>query len=1055
MSAWRLSRRLFSLSATTRAPDNSKAYSKTLCLPKTPFPQWCDPQKSELPFRAKTTSDLYKSQEEHAQGSLFVLHDGPPYANGNLHMGHAMNKILKDIINRFRLLQGQKINYVPGWDCHGLPIEAKTLKELKKEAHELPAYVIRRAAKAVAEREIETQKSEFQELGIMADWSKEGTYRTLGMFKSNLDVLEADVRLSDRTYELRQLRLFHKMVEKGLIYRNYRPVHFSPSSRSALAEAELNYRDDHVSRSVYVLFNMDASSINSASPLAGLLKDKKQSIKLMVWTTTPWTLTANMGIAVNPEMIYSVLEMASGNTIIVAKERLSVLSSILGETPEVFSLKGSDLVGVYYYPLFPDTPRSLAPFRIIAAPHVTPDSGTGLVHCAAAHGAEDYAAFRALGLLGEHDSNTLVCHVDGEGCYSRGVIDVVGPQLGERLVGLDVLVEGTNTVVDILKEMKGVLMKEEKIKHRYPYDWKTDKPIIVTATSQWFTSLESIKEETLATLKDVEFYPPESRNRLESFIRSRSEWCISRQRVWGVPIPSLHHKPTGESVLTPESLTHILSVLEEKGPEYWWDGPVAEFVPPSLKKGSSDSELAEEWTKGTDTMDVWFDSGSSWSLLAERGLRSRTDGRQAYADVCLEGSDQHRGWFQSMLLTAVASAAEAKDEIVLPYRKLVTHGMVLDQEGKKMSKSLGNIISPMTVIRGGKDEKKEPAYGTDALRFWAASVEFWRDAPLGHKVLSQSAEALRKIRNTAKFILGNIGDRRDQPTLSSIDMSTLSIADKYVLGELLKMDQSVRTCYKDLNFARAVQSITYFCNVTLSALYFDITKDILYANRVDSVERQAVVAVLDQVLGTLMYMLAPITPHLAEEIFYYRNGAQAEKSEGPSIFSNPWRPLMDNPDCSKWTDDQVADEMDILLKLRDTINGLLEVARSEKKLGSSLEAEVDIIVPDVMSSWLSEDNVVANTFLRHADFLKTLFIVSDIELIDEGSLGVSADGDWWSYTGSVELPGGPGEDDWQTLGVRVRPARRQKCPRCWTYTRPEAEALCERCKDAIEHGPRV
>ncbi|KAI5121814.1 hypothetical protein M0805_009806 [Coniferiporia weirii] len=1019
------------------ATDSSKVYSKTLLLPKTAFPQWVDPQKSEVPFRRKTSEDLYKWQEENAKGPLFVLHDGPPYANGNLHMGHAMNKILKDIINRFHVLRGRKVNYIPGWDCHGLPIEAKTLKELKREAHTLPSTVIRTSAKSVAEREVVKQKEEFQELGIMADWSKEGTYRTL-----------------DKSYEIRQLRVFQQMVEKGLIYRNYRPVHYSPSSRSALAEAELVYRDDHISRSVYVLFRLDIPPTTADSPLADLCRSKGGEVKLMVWTTTPWTLTANMGIAVNPGMEYSVLEMPSMETIIVAKARLSALSHILGSGSEKLTVLGEDLVGLTYRPLFQPKVRSDGSFKIVPSAHVTPESGTGLVHTAPAHGAEDYAVFRDLGLLRVQDPASLVCYVDSEGRYSKAVIDAVGEEYGERLVGLDVLVRGTSIVIEQLKEMKGVFVAEERVTHKYPYDWKTDKPIIVTATSQWFASLDSIKETAIAALKNVQFYPPESRNRLESFVRSRSEWCISRQRVWGVPIPSLHHLPTGETVLETRSLAHILAVLEERGPNYWWDGSVADFVPGylSAKFGTPRGRAAieKEWAKGTDTMDVWFDSGSSWSMLRDKGILSESEGHRAYADICLEGSDQHRGWFQSMLLTAMATtsgmnaSSESSQVDTLPYRSLITHGMVLDQDGKKMSKSLGNVMSPMAIIRGGKDKKKEPAYGTDVLRFWAASVEFWRDAALGPTVLAQAAESLRKIRNTARFILGNIGDEDSRRDLLRVDAKDMSVADRYVMRELLHLEQSVLVHYTQFNLPRVVQAISRFANTTLSALYFDITKDVLYANKGDSVERRAVVTVLEQVLERMVFMMAPLTPHLAEEIFYHQYGAIGEKSEGLSVFTKLWEPLAKAAEPSIWDDDQVCRDMSVLTKLRDSILGLLEQARGHKNLRSSLEAEVDIIIP--ISDGTDQTSEVVTILRRHRDFLETFFIVSGVSIIDGEVLNTEANG--WAYSSSLDLPFST-----NTFSIRIRPSTREKCPRCWTYTRPEEDDLCNRCADAVQHLP--
>ncbi|THH08957.1 hypothetical protein EW145_g2354 [Phellinidium pouzarii] len=940
--------------------------------------------------------------------------------------GHAMNKILKDIINRFHVIQGRKVNYIPGWDCHGLPIETKTLIELRKEASALPPAAIRAGALHVAEREIIKQKEQFCELGIMADWTTEGTYRTL-----------------DTSYEIRQLRVFQQMIEKGavaistlplystyidagLIYRNYRPVHYSPSSLSALAEAELNYQDDHVSRSVYVFFQLEAPLETTNTVLADRFRLQSGGVKLMVWTTTPWTLTANMGIAVNPEMEYSFLEMASGETVVVAKERISALSSILGSSNEIFTITGKDLIDFTYRPLFPSTPRSIAPFKIIPATHVTPESGTGLVHCAPAHGADDYVSFRALGLLREQDSASLICHVDSK--------------------GLDVLTSGTHMVIEQLKKMGDVLVWEENITHRYPYDWRTDKPIIVTATSQWFVSLDSIKEKALDALKDITFYPPESRNRLESFVRSRSEWCISRQRVWGVPIPSLHHISSGKAVLDARSLAHIIALLEKNGPNYWWTASVSELVPHYLLTEFGTPEdvetIEKEWVKGTDTMDVWFDSGCSWALLRDQGIQSESKGVNAYADICLEGSDQHRGWFQSMLLTAVATAPEADTASesaqaqVLPYKTLITHGMVLDQEGKKMSKSLGNVLDLMLIIKGGKDLKKDPAYGADVLRFWVASVDFSRDVALGPAVLGRMSDSMKKIRNTMRFLLGNIGDEKSRESLVRVDVKDMSIADRYVMRELLYLEESVLGHYAQYNFSQITKAISRFANVTLSALYFDITKDILYANQKTSLERRAVITVLEQVLWRLVFMLAPITPHLAEEVYFYVSGASGPKQDGLSVFTKRWVPLSDEIK-NTLNDVEVQQDMDVLLKVRSSVLGLLEEAREQKHLKNSLEAEVDIIVPN---NWAEQGSEIATVLHRHKKFLKTLFIVSDVSIIDESFLGTGDEE--WMYNSPLNFPYVA-----DALRIRIRPSSREKCPRCWAYSRSEEDSLCDRCAD--------
>ncbi|KAF9493086.1 isoleucyl-tRNA synthetase [Pleurotus eryngii] len=996
--------------AVTYSTAANKSYSNTLLLPKTSFPLWAEPSKREEPYRRRACEELYRWQWENAKGELFVLHDGPPYANGALHMGHALNKILKDIINRFHVSQGRRVHYIPGWDCHGLPIENKALQELGKESSTASASEIRSAASSTAQREVQSQKQQFQELGIMADWSEASTYRTL-----------------DHDYEMRQLRIFQKMVANGLIYRHYRPVHYSPSSRSALAEAELVYKDDHVSHSVFVAFEVDCKS-ESTNPGVRDVFTSALNPRLLVWTTTPWTLTANMAIAVNPELCYVVVKSlakgSNGGAFVVVRDRLDALRDMLGLVEVVLEIPGSELVGVAYRPIFSALSGRDDHLEIIAASHVTADSGTGLVHCAPAHGNEDYYALQKLGMISDMDS--IICHVGDAGCFTENVSEVVGQDAGQTLVGQDVLSGGSRSVVEILKKT-GALIKIQRIKHRYPYDWKTDKPIIVTATSQWFANLEQIKDRALSALQDVSFYPSVSRNRLVSFVASRSEWCISRQRVWGAPILALHHIPTDRAVLTSRTLDHILPLLDAKGVAHWWDGPIEDFVPEFLREEGE--VVSEVWRKSTDTMDVWFDSGSSWSML-EDTVRQYGPQRKHLADVCLEGSDQHRGWFQSQLLTAVASASSEENAKTpqSPYNGLITHGMVLDQNGKKMSKSLGNIISPMTVIHGGKDKKKEPAYGTDVLRLWAATAEYWKDIAIGPTVLAQTFESLRKIRNTARFILGNTANSGEIRRVAA-SKEDMSLADRYIMHELYSLERTALESYTSYNFPKVVNALIHFTNITLSSLYFDITKDCLYANAPGSLERRAVVTVLEQVLSTMIHIYAPILPHLAEEVYEYAKN----DTSLPSVFQRKWTPLND-----EWKDTQAAEEMRLLMHVRSNVLSLLELARTKKQIKSSLEAEVDIILPDDLGFRVEFSRLLR----RHESFLKTLFIVSDVRVTDTKTLGDMSP--QWFHMDSFQ---GPDSD--VKLMIRVRPATMEKCPRCWTYTRQSSSDLCQRCTTVV------
>ncbi|KAI0065258.1 isoleucyl-tRNA synthetase [Artomyces pyxidatus] len=1007
-----LARRILSSQPSSSKTDSTKSFAQTLLLPRTRFPQWTDPTETENALRARTCDELYKWQLENAVGPSFVLHDGPPYANGDLHMGHALNKILKDIINRYHVSLGHRVHYVPGWDCHGLPIENKALLNHGDHATLSPSK-IRELANATAVHAVQSQKEEFRELGIMADWDNDAaTYRSL-----------------DHEYEMRQLRVFQKMVTRGLIYKDYRPVHYSPSSRSALAEAELVYKDDHVSHSVYVAFDLDMKS-NDMSPILRGVLPPHDNVRLLAWTTTPWSLTANMGIAVHPEMSYVLVrqvEQQGVGVFIVALDRLQAVKAIVGEVDVLANVLGSDLVGSSYKPLFSlVAPSSTAtPLHIIPSTHVTPDSGTGLVHCAPAHGVEDYNVCRSLNLI--TSENNIVCHVGEKGEFTEKVIDVVGPESGKLLVGKKVLNDGSRAIVGLLQQL-GVLIKTQRIKHRYPYDWKTDKPVIVTSTSQWFANLDGIKEDALSAIQDVSFFPRASRNRLDSFIKSRSEWCISRQRVWGVPIPFIHHIASDRSFLNSETLNHILPILQEKGVAYWWEGPVEEFLPPSFREEGVD--LGTAWRKGADTMDVWFDSGSSWSMLKER------DGGRPLADLCLEGSDQHRGWFQSQLLTAVGatSSPEHATKAMAPYGTLITHGMVLDHSGKKMSKSLGNIVSPMVIVKGGKDKKRDPVFGADALRLWAATVEYWRDMSIGPKILSQTAESLRKIRNTARFILGNTGESTTLKQHQAVARKDLGLADKYVMHKLWELEQTALDGYATYNFPKVVNALTNFTNITLSSLYFDITKDNLYANGLDSLERRSTVTVLQQVLATMVHVMAPVLPHLAEEIHTVSEGKEA--SAISSVFTKKWEPL-----SSEWQDPVSEQDMNHLLRVRSVVLALLERARASKQLSSALEAEVDLILPNDEPS----DSSLVNVLRREGDiesFLKTLFIVSDVSITVEGSLSTTSP--TWSHKDSVSV--GPSEG---TIGIRVRPATLGKCPRCWTFTRAEEDALCKRCTKVV------
>ncbi|KAG8903494.1 isoleucine-tRNA ligase [Tulasnella sp. 403] len=855
-------------------------------------------------------------------------------------MGHALNKILKDIINRFQVLQGRLVNYIPGWDCHGLPIENKALSELGTGHQDLDPVKLRKSAREVALHNMELQMEEFKQFGIMADWTQQGIYRTM-----------------DHEYEIRQLRVFQELVRKGLIYRHYRPVYWSPSSRSALAEAELEYVENHTSFTVYVKFPVQtgemSSALRDALQKAGVEED--EPVHLAIWTTTPWTLPANMAIGVNPELEYTLVRRSDG-VVIVARERLESLAKFINDPDVIGVVSGQDIVGTGYSHIF--RPQKGRVPRVVPWSYVSSATGTGLVHMAPAHGAEDYSALKAIGLFNEV---AIPCPVDEDGKFTTELRQLAqDPGIADQLVGLPVQSEGSKTIVGILKST-GVLLAEEKLKHRYPYDWKTKKPIITRATAQWFASVDDIKEASTQSLNDVHFYPEVSRSRLESFVRERSEWCISRQRVWGVPIPALYDSETDEAILTTSSLDHIIAILEKKGVDYWFEGPVEEFISNDLQKNG------RNYVKRNDTVDVWFDSGTSWSLIEDLlPSQSGPHRREYLTDVCLEGSDQHRGWFQSLLLTAVSAA---KDGPKSPYKNLITHGFVLDDKGKKMSKSLGNVISPLSVINGGEDKKKMPAHGADILRLWAASVDYGKDVSIGPRVLAQTSEAYRKLRNTLRFLLANL---QDGAALSGsfvpVQQSEISLVDRYVMHQLYELEITCKDAYENFNFPKVATSVYHFATTTLSSLYFDVTKDSLYADSANEPRRQAIVTVLGQVLQTLVPILAPITPHLSEEVhevLVKKTGA----SPLLSVFASGWRSV--DP---SWLDSQVARKMQSLMAVRSAVTEALEDARRQKHIGSSLEAEVEIIFPSTSAA------PVCQVLKEEADFLKTLFIVSNVRL---------------------------------------------------------------------------
>jgi len=884
--------------------SETKSYKDTVNLPKTNFDMRANATKREPELQKFwAQNQIYEQQARRSPaGERFVLHDGPPYANGSLHMGHALNKILKDIINKYQLLQGRSVRYVPGWDCHGLPIELKVLQKMSSsERQSLTPLKLRQKAREFALKAVEEQRVGFQRYGVWGDWTD--PYLTL-----------------KPEYEAAQIAVFGKMALKGYIYRGLKSVHWSPSSRTALAEAELEYPEGHTSDSIYAAFKMISLAPEASmspktsgkgfgktkqakkdSPLAEL-EPYLSELWVAIWTTTPWTIPANLAVAVNPELTYAVvqykLESTEEKYLLVAAEAIGRLSATLGtELPIVAKVKGSDLEYCkYQHPLF-DRESPI----VLGGDYITTESGTGLVHTAPGHGQEDF-------IVGQRYGLAVLSPVDEKGNFT----DEAG-----RFAGLNVLGDANKVIIEALQEAHA-LLKEEPYVHKYPYDWRTKKPTIFRATEQWFASVDKFRDEAMQAIAEVKWIPAQGENRINAMVKERSDWCISRQRSWGVPIPVFYDSETGEPLLTEESIAHVQGIIAQKGSDAWWELSVEELLPESYRNNG------KTYRKGTDTMDVWFDSGSSWAGVAE------TRPELSYpVDIYLEGSDQHRGWFQSSLLTSVANNG------IAPYKKVLTHGFVLDENGRKMSKSLGNVVDPAIVIEGGKNKKTEPAYGADVLRLWVSSVDYSSDVSIGKNMLKQLGDVYRKIRNTARFLLGNLHDF--DPDKDAIAYEDLPELDKYMLHRIGEVFSDVTDAFTHYQFFRFFQTVQNFCVVDLSNFYLDIAKDRLYISAPGAFRRRSCQTVLAVALENLARAIAPVLSHMAEDIWQNLPYATAHKS----VFTSGWVKL--DP---QWQNPELAASWQQLRELRAEVNKVLEQARTDKAIGSSLEAKVLLYVPD-------------------------------------------------------------------------------------------------------------
>ena len=907
-----------------------KDYKDTLLMMNTTFPMRGNLGVTEIPTQKEwNEKQIYqKALAKNAGKRAFHLHDGPPYANGKIHIGHAINKILKDFIIRYQTMSGFYAPYVPGWDTHGLPIETALTKDQKVNRKELSISEFRALCEKYAFKQIEIQKQGFKRLGILGEW--EQPYVTL-----------------DKKYEATQIRAFAEMVKKGLVYKGLRPVYWSPSSETALAEAEIEYHDVK-SFSIFVAFRVvDGKNLLS------------NNCELVIWTTTPWTIPANLAICVNPKMEYVVVDV-DGRFLVIAKELCEKVMKELGyEQYEIVkSLWGDDLEGIQYqHPLY----NRNSP--VILGEHVTMESGTGLVHTAPGHGEDDF-------IVGKKYNLEILCPVDSRGYMTE--------EAGE-FAGL-FYEEANSKITERLKET-GALLKKDIIVHSYPHDWRTGKPIIFRATPQWFASITPIKEDILNAIERVEWVPAWGEVRIANMIKDRDEWCISRQRAWGVPIP-VFYAEDGTAILDDEVISHVANLFEQYGSNYWFEQPAEKLLPEGYKHPGSPNG---KFTKETDIMDVWFDSGTSHQAVMKERLGAYP------ADVYLEGSDQYRGWFNSSITTGVALTNEA------PFKTVITHGFSLDGEGRKMSKSLGNVIDPHDVMK---------EFGADILRLWAASIDYQSDFRISYDLLRQISEAYRKIRNTFRFLLGNTFDF--DPEKDLVDYPNLPEIDQYMMCRLNQLIERVHQAYQRYSFEEVYRLILLYMTNDLSAFYLDFTKDVLYIELADSNARRSIQTVFYHNLGALTALLTPIIPHTTEEVYRYMPGLKKE-----SVY------LVDLPHATIYNNEtELTTKYEQFMLLRDDVLKALENARNEKIIGKSLNAHLLINPTPKVGKLISSLRVN----------LAQVFIVSQLTITDEGLEGET-------------FPSGI---------IKVELAQGETCSRCWQVVESiNEEELCPRCQHIV------
>ncbi|MFQ5680727.1 MAG: isoleucine--tRNA ligase [Candidatus Omnitrophota bacterium] len=910
-------------------------YKSTLNLPQTKFPMRANLARREPEFLSFWRDiGLYEMIRKARNGCpRYILHDGPPYANGDIHIGHTLNKVLKDVVLKFRTMLGNDCPYVPGWDCHGLPVEYSLFRELGKSKQDVDRLDFRRRARDYALRYVRLQREQFIRLGVLADWGR--PYLTL-----------------DPGYEAEILRCLARLIRGGYIYRGRKPVHWCSSCETALAEAEVEY-DNQRSPSVYVRFSLDASSCGVKGP----------EPKILIWTTTPWTLPANVAVAVHPQLEYVSIE-AAGEIIVLSQARLSALADkgVIGAYNIKQRFKGKDMEGWEY----------VHPFigrrgKIVCADYVSAEDGAGCVHIAPGHGQEDY-------LVGVKYNLPVIMPVDEKGVFGKDA-----PQF---IRGLKV--EAANDIIISRLQELGVLLFREDVTHSYPHCWRCHSPVIFRATEQYFFRLghNGLRQRLGQAAEEVSWVPGSGESRIKAMVANRPDWCLSRQRLWGVPIPALYCKGCRDQILDDKVVGYFADIALQQGSDAWFARPLQELVPQGYRCPHCGKE---EFDKGEDIIDVWFDSGvSSYAVL------EKMSGLRRPADLYLEGSDQHRGWFQSSLVTAVALDGKA------PFKAVLTHGFVVDAGGRKMSKSRGNVIFPQEIIK---------KYGADILRLWVVSADYREDVRISDEIIARLSEAYRKIRNTLRFLLGNLYDFR--PQQQRIGYPRLSFIDKWALSRLQGFLAQVEAGYDNFNFNAVYHALYRFCIVDMSSFYLDVLKDRLYTAGACSLARKSSQTVLWEILSALTRVVAPILSYTAEEV--WQSMKEISSPECPSVHLSPWPRAED-----KYVDAEIDAAMGRILDLRERVLKILEQSRISGKIRSSLEARVVIRF---------DKDEEYNFFGDYRQELPALFIVSQVEV---------ARGDG--------------------LEVVVCPAQGKKCARCWMWSVSVKEdgAICEKCQEAVK-----